>query len=170
KDAVPDDGSNDFGGRGAWYQGVKLSLFDVSDPSNPREVDSLVYGKRGTNSDALVDHHALAYLPPINGGPARLALPIQLHETVPTYSYFNPSDPSAYYDWTHTGLYMFDITTGESGGQAGIEKSGHIIAESIGNQDDSYWGWARDRAVLLNDSVHYIHNEKVISAEWGGDE
>ncbi|MCP4692304.1 MAG: hypothetical protein GY859_29940, partial [Desulfobacterales bacterium] len=26
KDAVPDDGSNDFGGRGAWYQGVKLSL------------------------------------------------------------------------------------------------------------------------------------------------
>ncbi|MCP4688744.1 MAG: hypothetical protein GY859_11885, partial [Desulfobacterales bacterium] len=85
RDAVQDESSTDEGGRGAWIQSVKLSLFDVSDPYNPLEVDSLVYGKRGTGSEALTDHHALAYLPPINGAPARLALPIELHETLPPY-------------------------------------------------------------------------------------
>ena len=39
---------------GTWYQGVKLSLFDISDPNSPAEVDNLILGKRGTQSDAMI--------------------------------------------------------------------------------------------------------------------
>ena len=86
KDAVPDDLSSDFGGtRGAWYQGLKLALFDVSAPSQPAELDSLVIGKRGTHSPVLDDHHALSFMPAVNGAPARLAIPVDLHDTVPSY-------------------------------------------------------------------------------------
>ncbi|HRZ85958.1 MAG TPA: beta-propeller domain-containing protein [Candidatus Paceibacterota bacterium] len=42
----------------AWYQGVKVSLFDVSDVENPKEVGKIVIGDRGTDSLALQDHKA----------------------------------------------------------------------------------------------------------------
>ncbi len=59
KSAIAAD--SDWGdGRGAWYQGVKLALFDVSDPQQPKEVTSLEIGARGTDSDALYNHHAIA--------------------------------------------------------------------------------------------------------------
>ncbi len=61
---------------------------------------------------------------------------------------------------------MFNIETGESEGRAGITKCGQIIAESLETKENDYWN-AQNRAVLLNDSVHYIHNEEVLSAKWG---
>ena len=83
KDAVADVASTHFGGRGAWYQGVKLSLFDVADPSKPAELSSVIIGKRGTGTDAIMDHHAVTFLPAAPDRPARLALPIRKHDTLP---------------------------------------------------------------------------------------
>ena len=53
KDAIPDP-NGDF--RGAWYQGVKVSLYNVQDPQDPFEADSLVIGKRGTETPVLRNH------------------------------------------------------------------------------------------------------------------
>ena len=160
KDAVPDTGTSGWGdGRGAWYQGVKLSLFDVQDPANPKEVNSMVIGKRGTDSDALIDHHAFAYIPPLDGKPARLALPVRLHDTA-EYLSGNPWD---YYGWTHTALYLFDINVE---GGSGITMSGQLIAE-VRSADNIYdYGYGNDRALILNDSTHFIHEGKVWSALW----
>jgi hypothetical protein len=167
KDAVPDASSSDFGGRGAWYQGVKLSLFDVSDMTNPGEMDALVIGKRGTESDALFDHHALAYLPPSEESTARLALPIKLHDTVPTNGYyFDPDEPWSRYQWTHTGLYLFDIKTDE---EPQISLRGTMVVETRDDVEcpDCYREPGADRSVLLDDSVHYVHDASVWSATWG---
>jgi uncharacterized secreted protein with C-terminal beta-propeller domain len=49
------------GGDFAWYQGVKLSLFDVTDVSNPIEVAKVEIGDRGTDSPALYDHKAFLF-------------------------------------------------------------------------------------------------------------
>ncbi len=76
KDAIPDP-NGDF--RGAWYQGMKLSLIDTSKPGELKEVDKLILGKRGTDSAALHDHHAVTVLPV--GNSLRVALPIKLHDT-----------------------------------------------------------------------------------------
>ena len=40
-------------------EGMKVSLFDVSDLSNPKEVDTEVIGGQGTFSPIQYDHHAL---------------------------------------------------------------------------------------------------------------
>jgi len=45
----------------AWYQGVKISLFDVSDIENPTEMTKYEIGDRGTESPALSDHKAFLF-------------------------------------------------------------------------------------------------------------
>jgi uncharacterized secreted protein with C-terminal beta-propeller domain len=39
----------------SWYQGVKISIFDVSDVEHPKEVSKLEIGDRGTDSPVLRD-------------------------------------------------------------------------------------------------------------------
>lgn len=51
--------SGDF----ALYQGIKLSLFDISDSSNLIEVDTKYLGERGSISQIIYDHHAFFYDP-----------------------------------------------------------------------------------------------------------
>ena len=43
--------------------GLKLSLFDVSDPYNPIEVDVLVIGKQGSYTEAQYNHKAFTWWP-----------------------------------------------------------------------------------------------------------
>lgn len=169
KDAVVANDTAD--GRWAWYQGVKLSLYDVSSGTNLKEVNSLIIGKRGTQSAALSDHHALAWL--ANGTQGTLALPIELHnnkypDNLSTYTFNYNTDyslPSAYYDWTHTGLYTFNVDTGVN---PGITLTRRLISDV---NDVSYYGnYAGsatyvDRAVIQGSSVHYLHNNRVLSAE-----
>jgi uncharacterized secreted protein with C-terminal beta-propeller domain len=59
--AASDDAIDSRNLQFAWYQGLKVSLFDVSDVENPTEVGKIVIGDRGTNSDALYDHKAVLF-------------------------------------------------------------------------------------------------------------
>lgn len=45
----------------AWYQGVKMAIFDVSDVSNPIELHRVIIGDRGTDSEILRDHKAFLF-------------------------------------------------------------------------------------------------------------
>jgi len=120
----------------------------------------MVIGRRGTDSDALIDHHAFAYIPPLDGTPARLALPVRLHDTANESLTGSPWD---YYDWTHTGLYLFDI---DVQGKNGITLSGQLIAEEHSAEKTYDYGYGYDRALILNDSAHFIHEGKIWSASW----
>lgn len=143
----------------AWYQGVKLTLFDVSDPFNPFDVNSIVLGKRGTQSDLLDDHHALSYLPAdVQGRSGRIAIPVQLHDTEPGYSNFDPTEPSVFYDWTHTGLYVFDIDTGTA---PGISIAGSLVVDQLPGSHQHFFN--TDRSVLKGSSIHYVRGGGVHS-------
>jgi uncharacterized secreted protein with C-terminal beta-propeller domain len=48
-----------WNGGSAFYQGLKLALFDVSDIKNPKELHSITIGDRGTDSPLLWNHKAL---------------------------------------------------------------------------------------------------------------
>jgi uncharacterized secreted protein with C-terminal beta-propeller domain len=43
----------------AWYAGLKLSLFNTTNPGEPTERTRLIIGVRGTESEALHDHKAV---------------------------------------------------------------------------------------------------------------
>ncbi len=45
----------------AWYQGVKMAIFDVSDVENPKEMFKVTIGDRGTDSPVLTDHRAFLF-------------------------------------------------------------------------------------------------------------
>jgi inhibitor of cysteine peptidase len=48
-------------GTTAYYQGMKIALFDVSDVSNPKEKFKEIIGNRGTDSELLNNHKALLF-------------------------------------------------------------------------------------------------------------
>ncbi|MGB9741296.1 MAG: beta-propeller domain-containing protein [Candidatus Bathyarchaeales archaeon] len=48
-------------GEFSWYQGIKISLFDVSNVSDPKEIAKFIIGERGTDSPVLRDHKAFLF-------------------------------------------------------------------------------------------------------------
>ena len=89
----------------AWYQGVKIALFDVSDPENPIEISKYMIGDRGTDSYALQDHKAFLFSRQQN----LLVLPILLAE-INEESYPGEIPPDAYGEYVWQGAYVFNIS------------------------------------------------------------
>lgn len=89
----------------AWYQGVKLSLFDVSDVSKPKEVSKYEIGDRGTDSYALRDHKAFLFSKSKN----LLVIPILLAE-IDEEKYPGGVPPSMHGDYVWQGAYVLDVS------------------------------------------------------------
>ncbi|OED36782.1 hypothetical protein AB833_25555 [Chromatiales bacterium (ex Bugula neritina AB1)] len=162
KDAIADDGSSWGDGRGAWYQGVKLALFDVSDASNPFVAQSIVVGKRGTHSPALANHHAFAWLPSNGTRNARMAIPLSLHD-----ENVESSSPTAWSDWTSNMLYTLEIDADAS---AFVESPNWTYESRAAGHRYSPVNLENDRAVIASDGGLYaIHNGGLQYGEWGVD-
>ena len=85
-------------------QGVKLALFNVTDPENPKEVSKYEIGDMGTDSYALRDHKAFLF----NKDRELLIIPVMLVES--------SADEKAnitrfvYGNRTFQGAYIFNLT------------------------------------------------------------
>lgn len=158
KEAIDDVNSSDRGGLGfAWYQGLKISLFDVSDPTIPTEVNSIVLGGRSTTSNILTEHHAFASLPQTDLLPMRFSIPLDLYNEPPSNA--NPA-PSLFGGWTHTGLYTFDVHVGNT---PGVELVDQFVVRR-NSETGSSSRVSNDRSVILGDSVHYLHDQSLYSS------
>ena len=95
-------------GNFAWYQGVKISLFDVTDVEKPKEIDKYEIGDRGTDSPVLSDHKAFLF------GKSRnlLVIPVLVAE-IDESKYPNGVPPNAYGDYVWQGGYVFNISIDE---------------------------------------------------------
>jgi uncharacterized secreted protein with C-terminal beta-propeller domain len=99
----------------AWYRGVKISLFDVSDVANPKEVAKYEIGDRGTDSQALRDHKAFLFDRRRN----LLVIPALVAE-IDSSDYGNEVPPHAHGEFVYQGAHVFDISP------AGISLRGRI--------------------------------------------
>lgn len=153
KEAREDAGPNAL--PGAWEQGVKLSLFDVSNSAAPVELDTLEIGRRGTDSAVLRDHLALTWLPRPDGS-HRIAIPVDLHDEPAT---MQPKPPWYWHDWTHTGLYLLEISAGR------LLPAGAIVVARRGS-DPEPSALDPDRSLLRGDEVHYLRGGSAWSAQW----
>jgi len=148
KDASADMG--DF----AWYQGVQLSIFDVSDFANPVLLHKEIIGTRGTNSEANSNPKAFNYFKAKDA----LAIPIELYEgqtTGPEYGRH-----------TFTGLYVYHVTVAE-----GFTLLGRIstrdVSASPWEETMAWWWYAYDqytRGVFINDNVYAVTDSIVKAA------
>lgn len=89
----------------AWYQGLKISFFDVSNVSNPKEISRVILGHRGTYSPLLRDHRALLF----DRERDLLAIPILVDEIDPS-KFPGGVPPYAYGEYVWQGIYVFNIS------------------------------------------------------------
>jgi len=89
----------------AWYQGIKIALFDVSDPQNPVEISNYAIGDRGTDSYVLTDHKAFLFSRSKN----LLVIPISLAK-INENEYPEGVPPYAYGDFVWQGAYVFNVS------------------------------------------------------------
>jgi uncharacterized secreted protein with C-terminal beta-propeller domain len=140
-------------GNFAWYQGVKLSLFDVTDVENPVEVSKFIIGDRGTSTPVLNDHKAFLF----SKSKDLLILPVLLAE-IDTSKYPDGAPPSTMGDLVWQGAYVFKLTP-----EAGFELKGkisHLKGEVDGRiySYRTYMGHVK-RALLINNLVYTISEE-----------
>lgn len=92
----------------AWFQGLKLAIFDVSDEALPAILDEEIIGARGTESEALDDHHAFTF----DRESGILALPLKLTTGGKGFSDYGKFD--------YNGVHLYSLST------AGIESIAEI--------------------------------------------
>ena len=150
KEALEESAGGD--GRFAWYQGVKLSLIDLTDPAKPREAAKSVIGRRGTDATVLRDHHGIALAQ--HGSTMRVSLPISLHETAP-----KPATGAAneYFYFTRSELQKFDIDTAQK-----TLKVRAALPSVLGAERDI----SKDRSILWGEQVHYYQDGVWTSGLW----
>lgn len=143
KDTIEDEGFT-------WYQGVQLSIFDISNFAEPRLLFKEVIGDRGTESEALYNHKAFTFWE----AKGLLALPINLYELQT-----GQTAPYDYGEFTFKGLYVYRVSI-----ENGFESIGRISTSSELNE---YWYYYNDwtRGVFIVDNVYAVTRDAVRSAE-----
>jgi len=137
-------------GEFAWYQGVKISLFDVSNVSNPLQIANYIIGDRGTDTPVLWDHKAFLFDKAKN----LLVLPVLVAEIDPAqYPYGVP--PYAYGTPVWQGAYVLNITLTN-----GITLRGRIthIESGASPYESSY---QVERALYIENVLYTISDKKV---------
>ncbi|UCE16545.1 MAG: beta-propeller domain-containing protein [Candidatus Bathyarchaeota archaeon] len=143
-------------GNFAWYQGVKISLFDVSDVENPKEIDKYEIGDRGTSSPVLSDHKALLFDKSKN----LLVIPVLVAE-IDEEKYLGEIPPYTHGDYVWQGAYVFDISLDEGlvlkGGVThleddnGLMKSGYYFSSP----------YSVKRSLYIDNMLYTISDKKV---------
>jgi inhibitor of cysteine peptidase len=114
----------------AWYQGLKLSLFDISNVNEPKQMFNYTIGDRGTNSPVLSDPKAFLFDKSKN----LLVIPVDLAEIDKTAV---APGPSAYGTFVWQGVYVFRLTLND-----GFVLSGTVtqMENNVTSQNgDYYW-------------------------------
>ena len=129
-------------------EGLKISLFDISNPRNPREIDKIHLGKAGTNSPANHNHHAFTSLKMRNSPITRISLPVSLVTNTDTYS-------------TENGLHQFEVNSRS-------KKVAHVgqILPPKRNQRRWYWN-NEDRSIIIDNKLYYYNNGNFWAGDWG---
>jgi uncharacterized secreted protein with C-terminal beta-propeller domain len=135
--------SEDF----AWYQGVKISFFDVTYVTEPEEIAKYVIGDRGTESPVLHDHKAFLF----DKSKKLLVIPILLAERKVS----GQVPPFTGGDYVWQGTYVFHISLDE-----GLVLKGRITHIEHDNIFDA--GFHVKRALYVGNVLYTISNKKIV--------
>jgi len=143
-------------GNFAWYQGVKISLFDVSDVEVPKEIAKYEIGDRGTDSPILSDHKAFLF----DKSKSLLVIPVTVAEINPA-KYPSGVPPNAYGDFVWDGAYVFHISLEE-----GLVLRGRITHLESNSEllKSGYWyhsQYSVKRSLYIDYVLYTISNSKI---------
>lgn len=138
----------------AYYQGMKVAIFDVTDVNSPQLKHQVVIGARGTDSELLRDHKALLF----DKNKNLLAFPITVMEKKGTNS---TGSPTEYGQFSFAGAYVYNIDL-----QNGLTLKGkltHLTQEDY-NKAGDYWYDSDSnirRIIYIGDNLYTISDNKI---------
>ncbi|MGE5704824.1 MAG: beta-propeller domain-containing protein [Clostridia bacterium] len=147
-------GSGNF----AWYQGMKVALFDVTDVAHPKEKFVEIIGDRGTDSELLHNHKALLFSREKN----LLAFPVTEMKISAERREPNAFDEfPAYGEFSFQGAYIYQLDL-EKGFQL-RKRITHLSAEQV-KKAGYEWYNSNDniqRILYINDVLYTYSPSKV---------
>jgi uncharacterized secreted protein with C-terminal beta-propeller domain len=117
--------------------GLKVSMFDVSDFENPKEVSKIIIGERGTDSPALYDHKALLF----DREKGILVLPVTLTKLVNRSYGGGQSYEESEQIWQ--GAYVLNVNPDEISLRGRITHNNESSVEKLGPAKDEPVGAIR---------------------------
>ncbi|MFH1234510.1 MAG: beta-propeller domain-containing protein, partial [Candidatus Diapherotrites archaeon] len=144
----------------AWYQGIKMAVFDVSDPENPKEMYKTVIGDRGTDSYALQDHKAFLF----DKEKELLVIPITLAEIPEEQKKETEQEmrSPAYGEQVFQGAFVFNVSL-----ENGISEKGritHVSAEEELKRGYYYGGqYSVKRSFYIGEAL-YTFSDSMLKA------
>ena len=133
----------------AYENGLKMSLFDISDFENPKEIDSIKIGDRGSYSELSYNHKALLFDEEKN----IIAFPATITESKGTYSDGLPK----YGETVFSGALIYGLDLDE-----GFYEKGRIT-HSVNENNKYYYGNNIDRILYIDDTL-YTTSDSMIKA------
>ena len=142
--------TNENGWGGVSVGGLKIALFDVSDVNKPIQVDAVVIGEAGTDSEALRDHKAFLFIQEKD----LLVIPVSEIKRVE-----NPSSryPGSYSTTTWQGAYVYQVNP-----SSGFTLEGTV---THGEKGPSYAWNAPDavrRSLFMDDTLYTISQRSIV--------
>lgn len=140
----------------AYYLGMKVALFDVSDVSNPIQKFSEIIGDRGTDSDLLQNHKALLFSKEKN----LLAFPVTLME-IKDGSEKAKQDSLQYGQFTFQGALVYNLDL-----ENGFRLKGritHLSEEDYLKAGNSWYNSDKNvqRIIYIDDNLFTLSNEMI---------
>ncbi|MGI8384996.1 beta-propeller domain-containing protein [Robertmurraya sp. P23] len=126
-------------------EGVKLSLFDITDVSNPKEKFTEIIGGRGTYSPLNYDHKALLY----NRGNGLFAFPINVYESVKGNEYEQK--------FIFQGAYVYNVSVDK--GFSLKSKISHMKGKELYEE----WDNEIQRLVYIDEQLYALSHSKISS-------
>ena len=157
KEAVEVTQSSAFQGQAtlAFYLGMKIALFDVSDVAHPVEMYKETIGDRGTDSEVLRNHKALLF----DRGQGLLAFPVTVAK-VKGPAFVNGLPAYGEPDFQGAYVYRLDL-------QKGFDLRAKITHQDAAEQGNAGKKWMIDRGitrVLYIENVLYTLSPSLIKA------
>ncbi len=141
-------------------QGVKVSLFDVSDAAAPKELASRVIGKAGSLSGLDFDRHGinLFNVTTTAGNTTRIAIPMRVNETPATSSGL----PQGFFVPSYQSLVRFEVNAAS---KTLVDKS-TLTGQSFTSQFAGYEAspLSFERSVQINDHIYYLGSQGTFTA------
>jgi inhibitor of cysteine peptidase len=133
----------------AWYQGIKIAIFDVTNVSNPVQMWNVTIGDRGSDSPVLYDHKALLFDKQMD----LLVIPVTVAKIDPS-QYPNGVPDYAYGTQVWQGVYVYNITLAD-----GLVLKGNIThAETPGLPPNTLFV---NRALYIGNVLYTVSQGKI---------
>lgn len=135
----------------AWYQGIKISMFDITDFENPKEISKVIIGDRGTESPVLYDHKALLF----DKEKGIFVIPVRVYEISEEIKEKQNYTGNIYGEFTFQGAYVYNVSI-----EKGFEYLGRITHM---NSTDEQWNYLYyiKRSLYIENSLYTISDGMV---------